>query len=408
MNPWEILEISETSDEGAVKRAYARLLKIRRPDDDQQAFQDLRKAYDQALSICHFRRRNDEELYFGDECENSTEIDTEDRSLLEYAQPLDVLKSIFTIHDFIIAFNALARDYASYPNASLWLNLLERADELNFWEHRQLGRVLADTVQEFPHLPSYVWMKLGELFDWERERGLLGGMYPDAELDRLKHLGEIARLLCNEEVMPYPGAPAYLSALSEVYANRGRIRDDEIIARLNGLSVHMHSEEPPAALRLHLTLLHGIGDWQTLSSAHRFCGGHFSGQFTSLLRGEALRRLGDYKGALDVYKEVLNQDPDQADALRWSALCLERMGDAPSAVMRYRNVLQIMPEEVYSRSAVKRLSNIHTGRRWSWRSWYFEISNMLIKIILAVFILALVVIAVIEFFIFLLGQGYIL
>src|ERR1700754_5168464 len=52
--PWDELQIDASADERAVRRAYARLLKQRRPDDDVDAFQRLRAAYESALSLTQF------------------------------------------------------------------------------------------------------------------------------------------------------------------------------------------------------------------------------------------------------------------------------------------------------------------------------------------------------------------
>lgn len=49
MNCWEFLELPPESEERAIKRRYAQLLKTHRPDGDSAAFQRLRAAYDQAL-----------------------------------------------------------------------------------------------------------------------------------------------------------------------------------------------------------------------------------------------------------------------------------------------------------------------------------------------------------------------
>ena len=45
---WEILGIEPTTDEGAIRKAYARELKLHRPDKDPQGYQQLREAFDEA------------------------------------------------------------------------------------------------------------------------------------------------------------------------------------------------------------------------------------------------------------------------------------------------------------------------------------------------------------------------
>ena len=49
MNDWERLGIDPTSDASMIKKAYAKQLKLNRPEDDPQGYQELREAYERLL-----------------------------------------------------------------------------------------------------------------------------------------------------------------------------------------------------------------------------------------------------------------------------------------------------------------------------------------------------------------------
>lgn len=55
MNIWQVLEITRTNDKKAVKRAYAKLLKLHKPELDPEGYQHLRDAYDKAIDYCKNR-----------------------------------------------------------------------------------------------------------------------------------------------------------------------------------------------------------------------------------------------------------------------------------------------------------------------------------------------------------------
>lgn len=77
MNCWVILGLRADADEREIKRSYAALLKVHRPDEELEAFQRLRGAYEQALAIA--RRRAEEqdegdELDFADSAGDTSQV----------------------------------------------------------------------------------------------------------------------------------------------------------------------------------------------------------------------------------------------------------------------------------------------------------------------------------------------
>ncbi|MCF5700873.1 J domain-containing protein [Pseudomonas syringae] len=60
MDCWSVLHLHDDAETRDIKRAYARLLKTFRPDEDAEGFQRLREAYEQALAIAQWRLENAE------------------------------------------------------------------------------------------------------------------------------------------------------------------------------------------------------------------------------------------------------------------------------------------------------------------------------------------------------------
>ena len=62
MSHWQMLGLAPDADERSIKRAYARLLKVHRPDENPDEFQRLRQAYEATMAEAQWRAQADEEV----------------------------------------------------------------------------------------------------------------------------------------------------------------------------------------------------------------------------------------------------------------------------------------------------------------------------------------------------------
>ena len=62
MSHWQLLNLTPDADERSIKRAYARLLKNHRPDENPDEFQRLREAYETSLAEARWRAQIEDEV----------------------------------------------------------------------------------------------------------------------------------------------------------------------------------------------------------------------------------------------------------------------------------------------------------------------------------------------------------
>ncbi|MEH6350672.1 J domain-containing protein [Pseudomonas sp. 3JA] len=75
MSHWQVLGLTPDADERSIKRAYARLLKIYRPDENPNEFQRLREAYEASLAEARWRAQADEEVVYAPLAESAPTVE---------------------------------------------------------------------------------------------------------------------------------------------------------------------------------------------------------------------------------------------------------------------------------------------------------------------------------------------
>lgn len=185
MTFWERLGIERTLDIGEIKRAYAKQLKTHHPEDDPAGYQQLREAYDKAISYAKLQVHNDEPLLI----QKSGQIVTEcEKRLSNHFPPLSFPMAVpanialeeavtaipfaskdncRTVDDFIARVIGLYDHFPDRVSMEKWIELLN-SDVL--WDMRSKEEAnlrLLKVVFERRFLPPEVWKLLEECFDWK-------------------------------------------------------------------------------------------------------------------------------------------------------------------------------------------------------------------------------------------------
>ncbi|RMQ49788.1 hypothetical protein ALQ04_01233 [Pseudomonas cichorii] len=132
MNCWNVLELDRNADERSIKRQYAKLLKVNRPDEDPEAFQRLRNAYEQALDQARNRSEEDEHEY-------AFETDNGDAAN-ESFMPLQVV-----VHEAPVAEPVVAAE--TPPVEQSWYTRAQQTTAYNLQSQHRLAKDLGADAQ---------------------------------------------------------------------------------------------------------------------------------------------------------------------------------------------------------------------------------------------------------------------
>ena len=85
MSPFKPLGLDDAADIGTIKRAYAKLLRTHRPDEDAAAFQRLHEAYEACLQQVHWRSLNEAEDVDDDDVQAAHDLPPDVRNAVDIA-----------------------------------------------------------------------------------------------------------------------------------------------------------------------------------------------------------------------------------------------------------------------------------------------------------------------------------
>ena len=151
--PWDLLKLEDSNDITIrdIKKAYAKLIKVTRPDRDPEGFQKLRDAYEEALDILRYREYENE--YNDEEHENlnSLNLNPENSTNVNIPEPRNQLTKNQPEISLIV--DSIILDLKSKNFKSAQTNL-ERSFEyiythpgaLEAWDHKLSSTINSEDI----------------------------------------------------------------------------------------------------------------------------------------------------------------------------------------------------------------------------------------------------------------------
>ncbi|RMR07958.1 hypothetical protein ALP94_04486 [Pseudomonas savastanoi pv. glycinea] len=181
MNHWQLLGLTPEADERSIKRAYARLLKVHRPDQNSEDFQRLREAYETSLAHARWRAQADDDVAFAPA--DSSAPNLEVFHPLDVSQPVEV-PALVTPLDLLYNPTAISPPEPSLGQMQQWLSEgKERQvlDALRLWlssdwllpfERRQhFEQLVLDWLESAPEWSAAFFDGVCQAMGWDEAQG---------------------------------------------------------------------------------------------------------------------------------------------------------------------------------------------------------------------------------------------
>lgn len=163
---WKILEIEETKDEEVIKAAYREKLRSVNPEDDQEGFMELRRAYEEAMQYA-----------MRDENENLQNVDEDAPQFTGKKNEVDL---------WIDKVDVVYRDVKTRVDESRWNRLLKDSvcDDLD--TELEAAEKLLAYFMGHSYMPQNIWQLLDKRFHYIDNMDQLKEKFPENYLEYVR------------------------------------------------------------------------------------------------------------------------------------------------------------------------------------------------------------------------------
>lgn len=374
MNWWEILEISRDSDLKAIKRAYAKLLKIHNPEDDAEGYQRLREAYDKAIKYAKNNKKEkvqDNLSYDINDEGNNIEVDNL-KSKVDIDEEIIVRNEKYSnniyeksnnenhvqneIEEFLTKVNEIYEDDSLRKDIKAWEELLSKDVVWNVYSSSIIEDYMFEFLINHKDLPLSVWYILDYHFHWTKKERDIYKNYDEEDaqeifetLKRINTLKYEHIRKINPEVIE-----EYLSLRKD--GEKALKKREWYEAQLFLISAYNLFDGDNELLNLIGFYYNRVRDLENSMKFYKLAFQLDSSNLdTNLWLGNNLLVMGRFEEALTYVEAYLFANSEAEDALNMGGYCYYFIGDLIKAKECFEKLSKINPK---NRFVKKYLNNI--------------------------------------------------
>lgn len=336
---WKILGIDETKDEDAIKAAYREKLHYVNPEDDEEGFKELRRAYEDAL-------------------EYAMEEETENRSAADENEIPGSKKTDVDL--WIDRLDRIYTDVKDRRNGEKWNQILNDAvcDDLD--TELEAAEKLLVYLMSHAYLPQAIWQLIDKRFGYRANMQQLKERFPDNYLDYVKWQIENPGFI-DYELFDGKTDDDVDEFINKLFEEKNAFEDGDmktakrLLNDLDSFKVkhpfvkvewarYMMAEQAKGADEKALEIMEEL-DFEFSQNP-----------YIERIYAEALTATGQYEKAMAIYNGLIEESADNYSAVLGKARCIFKKGNPEEAKELVEDVLE---ERVQDTESLKLLDEIN-------------------------------------------------
>lgn len=358
MDFWTTLEIEPTVDIKTIKRAYAKKLKSKPPEDNPEFFQILREAYENALKNAKYIKEVKSQATTSQEkstpYENNSILNTETTpSYNDFIEKDTNIKPEVLIDNFMHKVDELYNNFFMRIDINNWKVLLE---DKNFWYigiHEKLSYNMLNFLSYHYNLPHKIWALLDTYFNWTKQVDDLYQYFNENFVDYI--IGEITcsfglryDFFKKDYACDYD---RFISFRSDAYFEL--INNDFEKAKISLDSAINLFKDDPDLIRMFGTYYLKVSDYENAEAYFKHLIQIAPKEIDGYLnRGFLLLKLNRINEAYYDFEEALNLYPDNLQALKCLAKCYYELNKLLESKLLYEQLSEKCPYDIDAKMSI--------------------------------------------------------